>query len=602
MNGAEVGLRWWKTRDVRWINRTRSGRRRRLSTQILTRQLTILVATVLVGFGLFAHQERGQLDRQAEQRATGIAATAAGTPEIGAALAGGGHPSPGGLVQTTAERIRRDSGASYVVVIGRDRVRWSHPDPALIGQRVAEPVVAADGKVHTGVDHGSLGVSANSRVPVYGPGGALVGEVSAGILQGQTSAALVTELLYFGLYFGLALGAAVLVSYLLARRLKRQTFGLELDEIASLVQEREAMLHGVREGMIALDRADRITLVNDEARRLLDLDGPVVGRTVEDVLPPGRTRDVVSGTLTGTDLTVVTDEYCLTLNRMPVALPGRPLGAVVTLRDRTELSGLLRELNSVQGLTNALRAQHHEFANRLHTLAGLLELGCYDEAIGYLTDLRGSHGALTDSIRDRVANPLVIGLLLGKSTVAQERGIDLIITEDSLLDERTPREKALVTILGNLIDNAMDAAAAGPDHPAVTVHIRADDERVAVTVSDTGPGIPPGSADKVFTDGFTTKGARVADKAARVADRRGLGLALVHRLVQRLGGTISVTEGPGAVFTVVLPNGDAGRKTDAAADNAADTDAATDTTAGTAGTGTIAAQTPGDVESAGAPR
>ena len=575
---------------MRWIKHGRSGRRK-LSTQILTRQLTILVATVLVGFGLFAHQERIQLDHQAEQRAAAIASTAAGTPEIGAELARGGHPSAGGIVQTTAERIRRDSGASYVVVIGLDQVRWSHPQPALIGQKVAEPVVAADGRVRTGVDHGGLGVSANARVPLYGPGGGVVGEVSAGILQGRTSAALVSELLYFGLYFGLALGAGAAVSYLLARRLKRQTFGLELDEITSLAREREAMLHGVKEGMIALDGADRITMVNDEARRLLDLDASVVGRTLEDALPEGRARDVVSGTITGTDLTVVTDEYCLTVNRMPVALQGRPVGAVVTLRDRTELSGLLRELNSVRGLTDALRAQHHEFANRLHTLAGLLELGCFDEAVAYLTDLRGSHGALADSIRDRVANPLVIGLLLGKSTVADERGVHLVLTEDSLLDEQTPREKALVTILGNLIDNAMDAAAAGPD-PIVTVHIRGDDERVAVTVSDTGPGIPPGASDKIFTDGFTTK-------TARDADRRGLGLALVHRLVQRLGGTISVTEGPGAVFTVVLPNTDAARpaadsgSADAGSADAGSADAAT-------GQSATAVETAGAAGAAGA--
>jgi two-component system CitB family sensor kinase len=374
--------------------------------------------------------------------------------------------------------------------------------------------------------------------------------VSAGISERETSAALVTELFYFGLYFGLALGAGVVVSYLLARRLKRQTFGLELDEIASLVQEREAMLHGVKEGMIALDRADRITMVNDEARRLLALDESVVGQTLDDALPAGRTRDVLSGEITGTDLTVVTDEYILTVNRVPVSLQGRPLGAVVTLRDRTELSGLLRELNSVKGLTDALRAQHHEFANRLHTLAGLLELGCFDEAVEFLTDLRGSHAALADSIRDRVADPLVIGLLLGKATVAEERGIHLVLTGDSRLGEQPSTEKALVTILGNLIDNAMEACVAGPDPQTVTVHIEEDCEGVTVVVSDTGPGIPPGSSDKVFTDGFTTK-------TARSADRRGLGLALVHRLVQRLGGTISVTEGPGAVFTVFLPNTEA---------------------------------------------
>lgn len=530
-----------------WSRHKRSGRRR-LSAQILTRQLTILVATVLVGFGLFAHQERNQLDRQAEQHAASIASTAAGTPEIGATVAAGGHPGVDGIVQTTAERIRRDSGASYVVVIGLDRVRWSHPQTTLIGQQVAEPVVAADGRTHTGVDHGSLGVSANARVPLHGPGGAIVGEVSVGILGAATAGALVTELLYFGLYFGLALGFGAVVSYLLARRLKRQTFGLELDEIASLVQEREAMLHGVKEGMIALDPADRITMVNDEARRLLGLDVSVVGQRFEDVLPAGRTREVLSGQIAGTDLTVLTDEYFLTVNRMPVALQGRTLGSVITLRDRTELSGLLRELDNVRGLTDALRAQHHEFANRLHALAGLLELGCYDDALDYLTELRGGQATLADSIRDRVSNPLVVGLLLGKSTVADERGVRLVLTEDSRLGEQSAKERALVTILGNLIDNAMDAAAGGPGTPTVTVDLRDDDARITLVVSDTGPGIPPGASARVFTDGFTTKTSH--------ARRRGLGLALVHRLVQRLGGTVSVSEGPGAVFTVVLPHGD----------------------------------------------
>src|SRR6202011_1507135 len=145
--------------------------------------------------------------------------------------------------------------------------RYSHPNPALIGRRVSEPVIALDGRDHIGVDHGNLGVSANAKTPVRAADGPVIGEVSAGILEGQVSDQLLHELPSLLLYFACALAIGVVASLTLARRLKRSTFGLELDEIAALVQEREAMLHGIREGVITLDRAGRITLVNDEARR-----------------------------------------------------------------------------------------------------------------------------------------------------------------------------------------------------------------------------------------------------------------------------------------------------------------------------------------------
>ena len=205
------------------------------------------------------------------------------------------------------------------------------------------------------------------------------------------------ELPTFGLYGAIAVALGSTAAFLLARRLKRSTFGLELEEIAGLLQDREAMLHGIREGVVAFDPDGRITVVNDEARTLLGL-GTALGRTLEEVLLDGRLRRALDGTLTGSDISVLTDDHCLVVNRMPVALHGRELGAVVTVRDRTELIGLLRELDSVRGLTDALRAQQHEFTNRMHTVAGLLDIGDHDAAYEYAVETAGAEQAL-DRVR-----------------------------------------------------------------------------------------------------------------------------------------------------------------------------------------------------------
>jgi two-component system CitB family sensor kinase len=543
---------------------------RRLSTQIFAGQVTILVATMLVGFVLFARAERGQLDLQYEQRAISIGQSAASVSQVSSCLEP--HAAPcGSEIQQITQRIQHATGASYVVVIDMNRVRHSHPDAELIGQKVTEPIVVADGKPHAGPDSGETGRSANGKVPIFGADGrTVIGEVSVGIEESSVWSALWSVLPGYATWFALALAMGAAASWLLARRLKKRTFGLELDEIAKLLQEREALLHGIREGMIAFDRAGRITMVNDEARRLLGLGGSEVGSWIEDIVGPGRLRDVLSGQILGKDETVLTDDYCLTVNRMPVVLAGRPHGSVVTMRDRTELAGLLRELDSVRGLTDALRAQQHEFANRMHTVAGLIELGESQEALSYLRGLGGAEAEFAESLRARIASPLIVGLILAKCAVAAERGIVLELTEDSWLGDVPAKSQALTTILGNLIDNALDAVGgslggavggtvgggcggadgeplgAVPRPGRVTVSLFEDADRIDLEVADNGPGIAAADVESVFVDGFSTK-------PPSGTLRRGLGLALVHRLVQRLGGRIEVAPGPGAVFRVSLP-------------------------------------------------
>ncbi|MER7834520.1 sensor histidine kinase [Streptomyces sp. NPDC096040] len=525
------------------------GGKGRLSARILANQLVILALTGAIGFVLFAFAQRAEIDRAYEQRALDIAQTTAADPQIRQAMAQGADD---GIVQTVAERIRKASGASYVVVIDLHGVRHSHPVPALIGEPVDDPIVVLDGRPHVGSDQGATGRSANGKAPLKGPTGTLVGEVSAGIPEHDVLGELWRELPTFGLYSAIAVALGSAAAFLLATQLKRSTFGLELEEIAGLFQDREAMLHGIREGVIAFAPDGRITVINDEARNLLGL-GTALGSRLEEVLPEGRLRRALDGTLTGADLSVLTDDHCLVVNRMPVTLQGRELGAVVTVRDRTELIGLLRELDSVRGLTDALRAQQHEFTNRMHTVAGLLDIGDHDAAFEYAVESAGADQALTESVRERIGNALLVGLIVAKTTVAAERGVRMVLSDDSALGEDPPHLRRLLTIVGNLLDNAIDAASGGPP-PAggrkVLLSLVEAVDLVMVRVADSGPGIPPGATESIFEDGWSTR-------PDRGTARRGLGLALVHRLTQRHGGTITVTEGPGAVFTVVLPLPDA---------------------------------------------
>ncbi len=432
--------------------------KRRLSTRILQNQLLILALTSAIGFVLLALAQRAEIDRQYEHEALSIAEAAASDPAIRTAMAEDG---PDSVIQTAAQRYAAATSARYVVVIDLNRVRHSHPNPALIGKRVTEPIAVLDGQPHVGINNGSTGRSANGKAPLLAPDGNLVGEVSVGILESNAVDELWRELPVFGLFASIALALGAIASALLARRLKRTTFGLELEEIAGLLQDREAMLHGIREGVIAFDPQERISLVNDEARRLLGF-GSALGCRLEDLLPEGRLRGALDGTLTGSDLVVLTDGHCLAVNRMPVVLHGRRLGAVVTVRDRTEMVGLLRELDSVRGLTNALRSQQHEFSNRMHTLSGLLELGEYGAAQEFATECAGAEPALTESVRERIGNPTMVGLIVAKTTVAAERGVELSLDEDSWLSEEPAHLSRLLTIVGNLVDNAVDAAASAP--------------------------------------------------------------------------------------------------------------------------------------------
>jgi two-component system CitB family sensor kinase len=528
------------SRERRW-----GWGRLRLSTQILLLQLAIIGLTLGTGVAVSILQARAQLDRESGKQSLAIARSVSQIPEVRAAFTTA-HPER--IINPIAERIRIRTEAAFVVVANERGIRYSHPDPAKIGQLIStDPSEVLSGREYVGVQTGTLGRSVRAKVPIRDKRSRVIGLVSVGILEDAVGAQLRNDLpvLLIPPLIGLGLGG--LGSILLARRIKRQTFGLEPSEISTLLEQREAVLHGIREGMVATDPAGRVILVNDEAKRLLDLDDSVVGSPFADVLPPGHVRDVVDGSVDGPDQVVLVNDRVLVANRMPVTVRGRNVGAVVTLRDRTELEVLLRELNDVRSLADALRAQEHEFSHRLHVIAGLLELGRYDDVAGYISKSSLVHQELVASVIESVGEPTLAALLLGKAAVASERGIELRVTEDSRLPEGYGDPRDLVTVVGNLVDNALDSVAS-VGGGSISVTLRDEPEGVIVQVRDSGPGVEPEFVDEIFRDGFTTK-------VANGTGRRGLGLALVSQTVRRReGGYVTVENDSGALFTAFLPH------------------------------------------------
>jgi two-component system CitB family sensor kinase len=525
------------------MERKRISHRPHLSTQILLLGLGIVVLSLATGVTVSILEARRQLDHQSGRQSLAIARTIAEVPEIVQAFRSEDPPK---VIQPIAERMRKATGASFIVVGNRQGIRYSHPQPWKIGRHVStDPSEALAGHEFVGVETGSMGTSVRAKVPIRNDSGSVIGFVSVGLLETKVTSQLISDLPVILIPAGIGLLLGTIGAALLARRLKRQTFGLEPDEIASLLEQREAMLHGIREGTITTDRKGAVTLVNDEARRLLGLETDVVGSHVGEIVPPGHVREVLTGNVAEPDQIVLVNDRVLVVNRMPVDVRGKAIGAVITLRDRTELERLMRELNDVRSLAHALRAQEHEFSHRLHVVAGLLDVGRYDDAVAFIKNESLVHQALVAAIVDRVADPALVGLLLGKAAVASERGVDLRITADSKLPDELPNSRDLVTVLGNLIDNALDSLAAN-GRGTIQVRVREEPEGMLVQVHDSGPGVDSAVVDEIFRDGFTTK-------VATGVGRRGLGLALISQIAQRHGGAIEVENADGAIFTVFLP-------------------------------------------------
>lgn len=531
--GVPVSVPSWVRTPARW------------SVAAQTFALQVLVVLLVVGVGTAAAYAQAQRagTQEATARATAVAETVASTPDVVAAVQAGDGDR---VLQRFAEEVRRETATDFVVVMSPAGIRYSHPDPAQIGRRFIGHIEAAQRGGLVVEDYtGTLGPSRRVVVPVLADQ-KVVGLVAVGIRKAAVSERLRAQLpplLLAGLAAALLSGAG---TALVARRIRRQTHGLGERQLHEMVEYYDAVLHAVTEGLLLTDLDGRLRLANDEAVRLLGLPADAVGRRVGELgLAPPLVAALTDAAPRQDELHV-TEARVLVLNKARAQWKGRSLGFVATLRDRTDLEHLTGELDSARGLTEALRSQAHESANRLHAIVSLIELGHPERALAFATEELQLSQGLTDQVVGALAEPALTALLLGKAAQAHERGIDLRIAPGSTWPADTAPARDVVTIVGNLIDNAFDAVAGVDGERLVEVDSRVQNGTVVLSVVDSGPGLPPGAVEDAFRRGFSTK-----EQGSQ--GRRGIGLALVAQSVARLGGQLQVDGPPGARFTVRLP-------------------------------------------------
>ncbi|MGA5292177.1 sensor histidine kinase [Streptomyces pseudogriseolus] len=523
---------------------------RSLAGQLFAMQ-AVLLTVVVAGYALATYlSNRSEAEQAAGRQATSVALSVADSPSVREAIR---SSDPSVRLQPYAVAVVRDTDVDFVTIMDPRGIRWTHPDPDQIGlpfQGHTEP--ALQGRTFTETYTGTLGPSVRAVTPVR-DGGRIVGLVSAGIRVEEIGRRVQEQLAALLAVAGGALGLGAVGTYVINARLRRHTHGMNAAELSHMHDYHQAALHAVREGLLMLDGQYRVALINDGGRELLGVDQEedVVGRSVAELGLPAPLTGALLASEPRVDEVHLTADRVLVVNTSPVT-GGERRGSVVTLRDVTELQSLMGELDSERGFTQALRSQAHEAANRLHTVVSLIELGRAEEAVEFATAELELAQALTDQVVAAVSEPVLAALLLGKTAQANERGVELVVSADSRLDDGLLPDalpsRDLVTILGNLIDNAVDAAQGGV-RPRVTVTARTEEDgsELVLRVGDTGPGVDPDRAEELFRLGYSTKPSGPGG--------RGLGLALVRQAVSRHGGTLTVTSGEdgGAAFDVRVP-------------------------------------------------
>jgi two-component system CitB family sensor kinase len=599
----------------------------RFSTQTLFLQLGVVLLVVLLSTAVHAWLTYDRVGREAENQALTLARAVAADPSVQANVLAiserEGTPPPADLragpLMAAAEATRIRTGALFVVITDETGLRLAHPDPARLGEKVStDPTEALGGQEITTRNTGTLGPSAGAKVPVYAPGtGTVVGEVSVGYSMETVGQSLERDIGPVALTAAGALLAGVLASFLLRHRLRRLTMGLEPEEISTLVHDQVAVLQGVDDGVIGVAADGRISVFNAAAQRLLDLPD-LAGTPWADAPVPAQLKALTRADAGEAEaIELVAGGRVLVASARKALHRKEDLGWVVMLRDRTELQQLTRQLDAVGTMSTALRAQRHEFANQLHTIAGLMSIGQHQQAREYLAGLAAT-GPLKFPVdqAELLQDPYLQAFVGAKGVEADERGVTLRIGPETLVRGQVTEPQDVTTVLGNLIDNAVEAAVAGSATDRwVEVEVldepHDDGGTLLIVVADSGDGLASGTdAEIVFAEGYTTAMRAIRpggggldkvgldkvglDGGGRRGGGQGLGLALARKLARRRGGDIRILEtgmpgGPGAVFMASLPGTTAGAKPDIAD---RPTNGANDgTLSGTAGSGTAGSGT-----------
>ncbi|OQP06182.1 histidine kinase [Geobacillus sp. 46C-IIa] len=522
----------------------------KLQTRLMMIICSLLLFVIVFLTFLFQHMFAATLKQQIGMRALNVAETVASTPLVREAFR---DPNPSMRLQPFAEHIRQKTGAEYVVIGNRQGIRYAHPLPDRIGKTMVggdnEEVLKGKAIISEAV--GSLGPAIRGKAPIFNENGHVIGIVSVGFLLEDIQRTVWSYSLKIFLFSVLALLLGAVGAVAIARTVKKSIHGLEPEEIGLLYQEKQAILEAIREGIVAINHEGTVTMVNQTALKLLghENERDVLGMSILRLIPHSRLPEVIRTGQAEYDDEMVLGEGTVIANRIPIKdKQGRVIGAVSTFRNKSELYRLTKELSQLRAYADALRAQTHEFSNKLYLISGLIQLESYEEALELITKETDLQQNIVRFVMKEIPDPIIGGLMIGKFNRANELKITFTIDqESSFRDVPTWIDRDhLVTIIGNLLDNALEAVLHnGKEEKRVAIFLTDLGNDLIIEVEDNGLGIDPAVAERIYDRGFSTK----------VSGLRGYGLDLVKKALEMIGGQITYEskQGEGTVFTVIIP-------------------------------------------------
>lgn len=454
------------------------------------------------------------------------------------------------ILQPLAQRIRIINNDDYIIILNMDKIRLTHPNRELLMTpfQGGDEDAAFNEHIYISKAKAREGLIIRAFVPILNERNEQVGVVVVGNRL-PTIPELIGELGPQGVVvLVIALAFGLWGAWILASHIKERTFNMEPEELARTLQEKTATFNAINEGIIAIDAHERITVINDVARHMLGVRGAAVGLRIGDVIPDTRLPEVLQ-----LDEPLLQREFYIQnrlvfSNRIPIKEQGKTIGAVAIFQDKTEVTRLATELTGIQSFVDALRVQNHEYANKLHTIAGLIQLNLNEKALQYIFDLSQEQAQVSQLFRTQIRDESIAGLLLGKISRGNELDVTITVDADSSFT-RYPEgidRHDIVVILGNLIDNAVDAVhAADRKEKKVIVYLGQADDELIISVQDNGKGVDAAVKETMFVRGVSTK----------AKNGRGIGLFLVKAIVDRVEGDIEMESsiGKGTTISVRLP-------------------------------------------------
>lgn len=519
-----------------------------LKAQMICLVFLLVFSLTLIAGGLYTAMISEVLEDQIGKRALQVSRTVAQLPMVKHQIV---KPRPEGKLQALAEKIREEVGAEFIVIGNRDGIRFSHPKPDRLGKKMVggdNAPALERGESYVSRAVGTLGPSIRGKVPIFDESGGIVGVVSVGYLQENVRVIIHDHQLKVGVLVGVLVVFGILGAVSISNRFKRAIFDLEPEQIARLLTERETIIDSIREGIVAIDRHANVTVVNRQAIVILgkDSESQIIGQPIKDVLPGAKLSRILSGGEQRHDQELEVNGTIMLINTVPMIEQDTIIGAVASFRRRDELDILAKQFSQVKEYSEMLRAQTHEYSNKLHTIAGLIQIDHDKEALELISQETAGYQGLIAFLAKAVPFPVLAAFILGKYNHAQELRIEFEIDPDSQLKDvpsELSREK-LVTILGNLLDNAFDAALQGEHQAKVKLSMTDVSNDLVFEVEDSGAGVPAEKSEQIFERGFTTK-----------QNDRGHGLYLARKALRDLGGQITLSDSDlgGALFSVFIP-------------------------------------------------